>query len=197
MVKPKGNGRPPCRRLAGVATLLMFGITGCTNFSLNPDDWVKQFKKPPEVPEGPVDSLVLRGGGLEKDKVQIDAPSSPLLEGAHQLRKQEEYAKAAEAFHYIANEKRKEGAERKPHPLAVIEEALFYEAECYYQLKDYRHAEPIFKQLLGSEFRYGRYQDQAAKRLFEVADLWLADTRERIRAYEEKRQGQRWFVMPA
>ena len=42
--------------------------------------------------------MVLRGGGLEKDKVQIDAPSSPLLEGAHQLRKQEEYAKAKGAL---------------------------------------------------------------------------------------------------
>src|SRR5262249_47880329 len=157
--------------------------------SLNPDEWVKAFKKPPEVPTGPMDSLVLRGGDLEKDKAALETPANPMLEGAHQLRKQEEYAKAAKAFNYLA--------ENKKNPLPVIEEALFYEAECYYQQKEYRYAQPIYKKLLGSEFRYGRFQDQACKRLFEIADIWLEPTRQQIRAYEEKRKGERWVVLPA
>jgi outer membrane protein assembly factor BamD (BamD/ComL family) len=145
--------------------------------------------KTPELGAGPVDSLVLRGGDLERDRPQIDPELQTKLEGAHALRLKEQYSKAGNAYHYIATIKK--------IPLPVLEESLFWEAETYYLSGNYRAAEPLFKKLLGTEFRYGRFQDQAAKRLFEIADYWLEPTRAQIKAWEEKRQGQRWLVMPA
>lgn len=147
------------------------------------------FTKKTEKGDGPVESLVLKGGGLERDRTNLDPALHGQLEAAHALWLKEEYAKSASAYHAIAGTRK--------IPLSVVEEALFYEAESYYLQKNYRAAEPLFKKLLGTEFRYGRYQEQAAKRLFEIADYWLEDTRAEIKAWEEKRQGNRWLVMPA
>jgi outer membrane protein assembly factor BamD (BamD/ComL family) len=147
------------------------------------------FAKAADVPDGPVESLVLRGGDLERDRSNIDPALQAKLEAAHALRLKEEYRKACTAYHDIAG--------MKKIPLAVVEEALFWEAETYYLDGNYRAAEPLFKKLLGTEFRYGRFQDQAAKRLFDIADYWLNDTRAAIKAWEEQRQGQRWLVLPS
>ncbi len=193
-VRGKSSGPPP--RLWVGAALWLALSTGCASgTSWRPGDL---FAKKVEPPPGPVDSYVLRGGKLEQVSASQGDPAMAELEGAHNLRKQEEHAKAGAIFHRLANN------QKNTHN--IIEEALFYEAECHYLQKDYREAEPLYQNCLkgfsrGKDstwtFRYGRFQEQAAHRLYDIALYWLEPTIDQIQAYKEKREGKRWVVLPA
>jgi outer membrane protein assembly factor BamD (BamD/ComL family) len=136
---------------------------------------------------GPVDSLVLRGGELEQVKASVDPALNAELEGAIRLFNDKEYAKAETTFAKLANNSK--------NPVVIAEQACYYEAECQYRQGNYRKAEGTFRKQL-KDFRNGRNQQMANRRLFDIANYWLDDTRKLMEAYEEKKEGKRWLVMP-
>lgn len=115
-------------------------------------------------------------------------PHSPELDAAKQLFGDKQYTKAEPAFAKLANYSK--------NPVRIAEEARFYEGECQFLQKNYRDAEQTYKKLI-KDFRYGKHQASANRRLFDIANHWLDDTRKVMEAYEEKKEGKRWFVLPA
>lgn len=156
-------------------------LTGCIS---SPFNWGKKTEPPP----GPMDSMVLRGSGLEADRSGPDAPVYAELESAKKLYGENDFNGALNLFAKLANNTK--------IPLPIAEEARFYEAECYRQKGDYRTAEATYKRHL-KDFRDSPFTDKANAKLFEIANYWLDDTRTQMEAYEEKRQGKRFFIWPA
>jgi outer membrane protein assembly factor BamD (BamD/ComL family) len=147
------------------------------------DGWSLVGAAPPPAPPGPVDSVVLRAGG----RLEQDVETSPELAGGQELLRRNEYAKAAKVFHHIA--------ENKKNSEAVGEEARYYEAECLRcQGKYPRAVDTYHKQLI--DFPSGAHREQAVKRMFDIANYWLDDTRTAMRLEREKQEGKRAFVMP-
>lgn len=174
-----GKGIPGPSAVVGWCWPILL-LAGCV---APPLDW---FKKT-ETPSGPVDSMVLRGAGLEPDKLGPDAPVYGELEGAKKLFQQNDFAKAQPVFAKLANNTK--------NPLPIAEEARYYEAECQRLTDDYRSAAATYKRLM-KDFRHGQYTDQANRRLFDIANYWLDDTRKLMEAYEEKREGKRSIILP-
>src|SRR5262249_19419059 len=48
-----------------------------------------------------------------------------------------------------------------------------------------------------SDFPSGAYRELANQRIFDIANFWLDDTRAQMEAERERKEGKRWFVMPA
>lgn len=177
---PRGPGR--ARRLAAALPWLFTLLAGCAA-----DTWKLPWRREAAEAEVPKDSLVLRGGKLEKDRT-LDAAGQQDLEAARRLFQEKEYAKAEPLFHKLQKDKKV--------PDSVAEEALFHEAECQRLTKNYRTAEPTYKLLL-ERFRNSKYTDPVNRGLFEIADYWLGDTRDQMNAYYEQLEGKRRFVLPA
>jgi outer membrane protein assembly factor BamD (BamD/ComL family) len=142
----------------------------------------------PTPPPGPADSLVVRGDGLEPQRGPTDAKVAAELAGAHEFYRHGEYGKAESLFHDIA--------ENKHNSPQVAEEARYYEAECLRRQDKYPKAGDVYHQLL-TDFPSGMHRDQAVEREFEIANLWIDDTREEMQLYREKQNGQRSWIMPA
>jgi outer membrane protein assembly factor BamD (BamD/ComL family) len=171
-------------RVVAVLPWVLMLLSGCAADSWKlPTLWKKT---DPEI-EGPKDSLVLKGGKLEKDRT-LDAEGQKDLEAARRLFQEKDYAKAEPLFHKLQKNKKV--------PDAVAEESLFFEAEAQRLQKHYRDAEPTYKLLL-DRFRNTQYTDRVTRSLFEIAEYWLNDTRAQMTAYYEQLEGKRWFVMPA
>lgn len=137
---------------------------------------------------GPVDSMVLRGEGLERDRILLDDAMRQDLEGARRLFQDKEYAKAEPLFAKVGKNKKT--------PIPVLEEAIFYEAECQFLQENYRDASATYKKLIRN-YVHGQHSRQANERLMFIADLWLEDTRKQIEEFMEKKEGKRYFVLPA
>jgi outer membrane protein assembly factor BamD (BamD/ComL family) len=174
--------------LAGILLALASGCAEDNNF-LTKLDPREMFRKVPEAPPAPVDNFVMRGSGLEKDQAAEAGSAQAKLDGAKILYQQKKYADAEAIFHSIAHNTK--------NPPLVAEEALFYEGDCQYLQGHLPKAESTFIKVL-REFRLnGRFHNQANQRLFDIANFWLEDTRKQMNAYAEKREGKRWWVMPA
>ena len=138
----------------------------------------------PAAPPAPADSVVLRAGG----RLEQDVETSPELAGAHDLLRHGDYAKAEKLFHRIA--------ENKKNAEPIAEEARYYEAECLRCQSKYPKAVDTYhKQLL--DWPSGAHREQAVKRMFDIANYWLDDTRTEMRLEREKQEGKRSFIMPA
>jgi outer membrane protein assembly factor BamD (BamD/ComL family) len=172
--------RCAARRLALGATLLLSMLSGCASL----DRWYL-FTDPPPTP--PADSFVLRGDKLEPDEPTTQESAVGLLNSAHELYRTGQFDKAEWVFHKVQTNK-------KTTP-ALAEEAIFYEAECLRQQHCYPKAADTYNKLL-NEFHSGAYHEQAIERMFEIANFWLQDTRARMAAEEEHKQGKRWVVWP-
>lgn len=157
----------------------------------NTSTWDKLsfWKKREAIPEGPKDSLVLGSDGkLEKDVYGLDPKAQADLDGARRHFQNKDYDKAEAIFGNISKAKKL--------PLPVVEEALYYEGESQRLQNNYRDAEATFKSYL-KRFGHGQYAEQVNKKLFDIANYWLDDTRRVMQEYEEKREGKRTWVMPA
>jgi outer membrane protein assembly factor BamD (BamD/ComL family) len=172
----------PLWRLAAALPWVLMLLSGCAS-----DSWKLPWRKTDPDIEVPKDSVILKGGRLEKDRT-LDADGQKDLEAARRLFQEKDYAKAEPLFHKLGKDKKV--------PDTVAEESLFYEAECQRLQKNYRSAEPTYKALL-ERFRNTQYTDRVNKGLFEIADFWLSDTRTQMNAYYEQLEGKRMFVMPA
>jgi TolA-binding protein len=157
------------------------GLTGCTW------DYYHVFT-PPTAPPGPADSMVLRADRLEPELPVTPGTPQGDLAGAHELFRRGDYADAQKIFHHIADNTKNSDL--------IAEEARYYEAECLRLQEHYPKAADTYNKLL-TTFPSGVHRDQALKRMFDIANYWLHDTDEEMKASREKREGKRWFVMPA
>jgi outer membrane protein assembly factor BamD (BamD/ComL family) len=167
-------------------------VSGCSwdawETITSPEDW--HVFAPPDPPPPPADSLILRGDKLEAEKqptVEKEAKAAAQLAGAHELYRNGKYADAERVFHKVA--------EHKKTPPAIAEEARYYEAECLRQQKSYPKAADTYNRML-NDFPSGAFREQAIHHMFEIADVWLEDTRKEMAQNREKREGKRWFIWP-
>jgi outer membrane protein assembly factor BamD (BamD/ComL family) len=167
-------------RLNGFLLCVSCLVGGCTWDQLNPF-------RPPTPPPPPVESFVLRSGTLVAETApKADGPEAQLA-GARELFRREEYDKARRLYHYLGNNEK--------NPVAVAQEAMYYEAECYRLQGDLPRAADVYAELL-KKFTMNPYRDLAIQHIYDIARCWLQDTWEEVRETEEKREGKRWVVWP-
>jgi outer membrane protein assembly factor BamD (BamD/ComL family) len=136
----------------------------------------------PPVPPG----MVMRDGQLVPDPT--GGRGSPELAAAHELFRAGDFAGAESAFHKLA-----ENTHNSP---SVGEEARFYEAESMAKQDKLPKACDTYHKML-IDFPAGTFRDQAVRRMFDIANFWLDDTRTEMTEYREKKEGKRTFVVPA
>ncbi|GIW78374.1 MAG: hypothetical protein KatS3mg105_0181 [Gemmatales bacterium] len=141
-------------------------------------------RQKPKV-ETPAETLVLRGDRLDVVETPNLNTASAELEAAHDLYRRGEYRKAETLFEKIADDK-------KQNP-RIAEEARYFQAECLRHQGRYPKAADVYSKLL-NDFPGGVHREQAVRHLFDIANYWLDDTRAEMKAYQEKREGKRWFV---
>lgn len=159
-----------CRRLPALLACACLLAGGCTWDRFNP------FPKE-NLPAAPGESMVLRGDKLEPEKNVGDEKAAARLAGAHELYRQGDYVKAEKVFHKVADNKK--------NGQTLGEEARFYEAECLRRQQKYPKAADTYNKLL-IDFPTGMHRDQAVQHMFEIANYWLDDTRQEMRAEKEK-----------
>jgi TolA-binding protein len=179
--------------LAALLPLTSLLATGCLtgkDSSSNATTWKWPWAKATVVPEAPADSLVLRGDHLEAEKTppSKNEKASAELAGAKELYRRGDYAAAQTLFAKIANNTK--------NASQIAEEARYYEADCLRLQAKYPSAADTFKKCL-DDFPSGLKHDEANKRMFDICNYWLDDTRKAMEVAQEKKDGKRWFVMPA
>lgn len=174
-----------------VGALLLAVLPGCTSLpSLPTMHWPWQHDadadKAKDSFDGPKDSFVMRGNGLERAP-EIWHPRQKDLADARHLLEDKKLPEAEKAFHAIAVDTK--------CPEQFREEALFFEAECLRLQRKYRIAEETYSELF-KDYPSTQFTERADRGLFEIALYWLQETRSQMQAYEEQRAGKRWFVAP-
>jgi TolA-binding protein len=177
-------------RWAGVLVLvLLLGtLPGCqvTSRIYDGEHWFWQ--QDPVVEQTlPEDSIVLRNGN-EIVRDQAAPVYGGDLEGAKRLFQQKEYAKAEPIFDHIADSKK--------NTFQVMEDALFYQAECLYHRRKYPSAADHYIALLNT-FPSAAHGKEVRDRLFAIANYWLDETRDDMEAHREYQDGKRWMVLPS
>ncbi len=184
-----GHDRLTAGALA-VGALLLTVVPGCASLpSWSALHWPWQrdtASSKDAVLDGPKDSFVMRGNGLERGP-EIWHPRQKDLAEAHRLLEDKKLPEAEKAYHTIAVDAK--------CPEQFREEALFYEAECLRLQKKYREAEETYAELF-KDFPSTQFTERGDRGLFEIALYWLQETRAQMHAYDEKRQGKRLFVAP-
>ncbi len=146
-----------------------------------------QLIKPPTPPPPPVESLVLRPEGFVPENQPKEGTAQAQLAGAREFYRRQDYDQAQKLFHAVADNQK--------NAVALVQEAKFYEAECYRLQGDYPRAADVYMDL-NKKFHNNPYRDQANQRMFDIASYWLQDTWEAVRQTDEQRKGQRWIVWP-
>ena len=168
-----------------VLPLLLLSCTGC----LGDGDWAAklQFWNHERVVDhtAPADSFVLRDGQA------VDVAVVPTVGGdydaALQLFEKKEYAQAEPIFRKIAD-----NSKNMPK---VCESARWWQAECFYNQGRYPDAAERYMQLLNT-FPSAEHGEPARKKLFDIANYWLDETRDQMEQAREVREGKRWFTTP-
>ncbi|MFO0807950.1 MAG: outer membrane protein assembly factor BamD [Gemmataceae bacterium] len=168
--------RAGCTRTVAALVCSALAANGCQSLS-----WFQKTESP-----APVDAMVMRDGKLQP--VSAGGRGSPELTAAHELYRAGNLSGAESAFHKIA--------ENKQNGPLIAEEARFYEAECLYRQDHLPKACDTYNKML-LDFPASTYRDQAVRRMFDIANYWLEDTRVEMAQYREKREGKRWLVVPA
>ncbi len=151
-----------------------------------PDFWDRlNFARPPKAPAPPAETIVLRPDGVVAQPPPKPGSPEELLAGAHELFRQGDYVKAEALFKYVADKKRT--------PMAVAEEARYYQAESLRLERKLAKAADVYADLL-NKFPNSAYREQATRHMFDIADFWLEDTRAEMEQTKEKNEGKRWFV---
>jgi outer membrane protein assembly factor BamD (BamD/ComL family) len=178
--KKGSSGAPSLFILRGSLFIFILSAVGCT--------W-DQFHlfTPPPPPPPPVASVVLRGDQLEPEHSPAEGTAEANLAGARELFRQGEYSKAGRMFRYVADDTH--------NPVAMAEEARYYEAECLRLQGHLPQASDKYIKML-NDFPSGAYREQGVQQLFEIANHWLDDTRQEMVESREVREGKRWFVTP-
>jgi outer membrane protein assembly factor BamD (BamD/ComL family) len=154
-----------------LAPLLLVGPTGCA---------LRDYFLEPPVRPIP-DAMSVRG-------LTSATPSqlSPDLAAAHEKFQAGDIAAAEKAYHKIADNTK--------NPPTVAEEARFYEAECLYKQNAWPKAcDTYHKTLL--DFPNGAYRAQCCKRMFDIANFWLDETRKE-QARKQNKDAKFWEITP-
>jgi outer membrane protein assembly factor BamD (BamD/ComL family) len=143
--------------------------------------------KPPTAPPPPVDGFVIRAEGITPEKLPAENSPQAQLAGAHELFRKEEYEKAEQLYHHLA--------EKKNISPSIVQEARFYEAESLRMQARFPKAADTYADLM-KKFHNNPYREQCNQRMFDIATFWLEDTWAQMKEREEKRRGERWVVWP-
>jgi outer membrane protein assembly factor BamD (BamD/ComL family) len=180
--------------LALALALVVIGCASMPDFKTTREKLTKSWNESPinpyripTPPPAPAESLVLKGDGLEPEKLPGDVKGTAELQGAHELYRRGEYEKAERLFHSIADNTK--------NPPQVAEEARYFEAECLRRQEKYPKASDTYNRLL-NDFHFGVHREEAMEREFEIANYWLDDTRAEIRK-EKEQKSKPWVVVPA
>jgi TolA-binding protein len=165
--------------LAACACLLASGCVG------NPFSFLRPAQKD-SVEADSGDGVVLRGGGAEHDGRPTVGPAAD-IESGKQLFARNQYSAAERIFSRVADNQK-----APPH---LAEEARYYQGECLRMQAYYPSAADTYCRQL-KDFPSGMYQQQALKRIFDIANYWLDDTRDAMEAHVAQESGQRWLTWP-
>ena len=170
MQKPMRQVNPGirCGRLPiMLVALLPALISGCVGNgnSWNPWNLVKQ-DTGTYTNNG--NDIVLTGGYQGRDAV-YGGPHNQELDRAHDLYRQKKYAEAEDTFNRVSRD-------RNTSPYEV-EEAIYYEAESLRMQGYYPAASELYTKLV-DEFPSGAKKKEALRRMFDIANYWLDETRE-------------------
>lgn len=150
---------------------------GCQTF----DSWFNKSSS------DPAPSMVLKDGKFQPEVAHMQKGGAE-LNAAQEVYRAGNVDAAEKQFHKIAENTRNS-------PL-IAEEARFYEAECLFKQEKYPKACDTYHKML-NDFPSGAYRDQAVRRMFDIANFWLEDSRTEMAEYREKREGKRSVVIPA
>lgn len=192
-----GNGmylRPDRRSPASWTNLLaawtlLLGLSGCE--TLTTPDWYLALQRPRvdlPPPQQASPEIIQVAGWIADQPPEPGTLAGDCL-SAKILFQQGEYEKAARVFRWLAAKAEKE------KNTEILEECLYHQGECLYQLRQYPKANECFVKLLKVN-PATRYRAEAIKREFEIAQHWLEVTREAMRDWREFEEGKRWVVMP-
>lgn len=164
-----------------LATLLA-GVTGCGWDKLN---WLRP--APPPAPE--TETFVLRGEGMVEEKAPpaVSDTVAADMRAAREYFRREEYDKAETLYFRVSDNDK--------NAPSVVQEAMYYRAECLRLQGDYPKAADVYSALLG-KFPNAVYREQCVQHMYDIANFWLDDTREEMREDRERRAGKRWMVWP-
>jgi TolA-binding protein len=185
--RPARSG--PLRRLRALTAVLLAGLLLVSTSGCATADWLSSWRgKSPDPPQVPVDSMSLRNG--DPDVVEVlpaAGKAGAELEAAKRFYYDGEYAKAAPMFGRLAGDSK--------NLVQIVEEALYYQADCQRLQGHYSAAAELYNKLVGA-YPMGKHANQAREHLFNIANYWLDDTRAYMEACREKKEGKRWFVPP-
>ncbi|MFO0929274.1 MAG: tetratricopeptide repeat protein [Gemmataceae bacterium] len=164
-----------------LATLLA-GLTGCGWDRLN---WLRP--APPAAPE--TETFVLRGDGMVEEKAPpaVSDQVAGNMANAREYFRREEYDKAESIYYRVADNDK--------NAPSMVQEAMYYRAECLRLQGDYSKSADVYSALLG-KFPNSVYREQCVQHMYDIANFWLDDTREEMREDRERREGKRTVVWP-
>ncbi len=143
---------------------------------------------PKSAPAAPIpEAIVLQGDGLTPVKAPAQATVEAKMALAMERYNAKDYVRAEKIFYRIG--------ENEKNPQRLVQDALYYEAECLYLQDNWPKAGAAYMNLM-NKFPRNKYREKVLERMFEIADFWLEDTRVEMRQSKEKVDGQRWFVPP-
>jgi outer membrane protein assembly factor BamD (BamD/ComL family) len=172
--------------LAGCLAVVSVGCNTGGNNLVEVFDWNV---KPNVVLPPPPQATVYRAGHWDQESALEPGTLAGDCASAKVLFQRGDIDDACKVFHWLAKRAEKE------KNLEVLEDALFYEAECYYAKKRYPKARDTYAKLL-QVLPTSRYRGEAVQRQFEIAEYWLEDTREEMKQWQEVKEGKRWWVVP-
>jgi outer membrane protein assembly factor BamD (BamD/ComL family) len=140
---------------------------------------------PPHGPPAPAETILLRADGIIAEPAPKPGSVEEQMAGARELFRQGDYAKAESLFKYLADKKRT--------PVAIVEEAKYYQAESLRLQNKWPKAADTYADLL-NKFPNTAYREQAIRHMFDIANFWLEDTRKEMVESREKAEGKRWWV---
>jgi outer membrane protein assembly factor BamD (BamD/ComL family) len=150
--------------------------------------WANVTKPNVELPPPPQET-VYRAGHWDQEQALQPGTLEGDCASAKVLFQRGDVEDAEKVYHWLA------GRAEKEKNVEVMEEALYYEAECLYARRKFPKARDTYAKLLNT-FPSSRYRGEAVQRQFEIAEHWLQDTREAMDLQKEVDEGKRWFVMP-
>lgn len=174
----------PQRRIAWRPGLLLLGLLTSTLSGCVLHDWGLL---PPPTPPLPAQSVEIRDEGLQVVKAPEEGTIQAKLAGARDYFRRERYYEAQILFHHVARQKKADAS--------LVQEALFYEAECFRLQSLYPKAADTYK-LLQQKYPRNPYRQAATRHMFEIANYWLDDTRLKMKAAKTDKSWLRrphWF----
>jgi outer membrane protein assembly factor BamD (BamD/ComL family) len=168
-------------------------VTGCQHTSLDNFSFDGMSKPRVELPPPPSEA-VFRAGHWEQDTPVQPGTLAGDFASAKVLFDRGEYADAEDVFHWLAKRAERKD-EKSVMPQNILEQCLYYEAECLYAQGHYPKARDTYFKLL-KEFPSSRFRSEAIRRQFDIADFWLKDTRTEMEEQKEVDAGTRWMTTP-